>query len=135
MPSRRRRRQASCDAKPAATRTQLRALFESTEKFPAYLLENPLQVYSIDLALFSNYFVKVVYPGRIRTFPVHVCLIFLWKTVLGMFNCLSYELSYKLFPSVAAAGILYLACRTADIGLLSVIDGIDCSQYIDDYRM
>ena len=51
------------------------------------------------------------------------------------YNCLSYELSYKLFPSVAAAGILSLGCRTADVGLLSVIDGDDCSQYVDDYKV
>ena len=46
------------------------------------------------------------------------------------------ELSDKLlrvFPSAAAAGILSLDCRTADIRLLSVKDGVDRSRYIDDY--
>ena len=52
-----------------------------------------------------------------------------------VFNRFSYELSYKLFPSAAAAGILSLGCRTADVGLLSVIDGVNCSRYIDDYKI
>ena len=41
-----------------------------------------------------NFFVQILYPGRIQTFPVHVCLLLLWKTILGMFNCLSYCLLY-----------------------------------------
>ena len=51
------------------------------------------------------------------------------------YNCLSYELSYKLFPSVAAAGILSLGCRTADFGLLSVVEGVAYSQYLEDCKI
>ena len=40
------------------------------------------------------------------------------------------SLSYKLFPSAAAAGILSLGCRTADVGVLSVIDSVDGSQFV-----
>ena len=35
------------------------------------------------------------------------------------------------FVSAAATGILSLGCRTGDFGLLSVMDGVDCSRYLD----
>ena len=45
--------------------------------------------------------------------------------------CLNYELSDELFPGVAAAGIVSLGFRNADVGPLSVIFRVDCHQYID----
>ena len=124
-----------CDGKLAATRSKLRALFESIQKFPTYLLKNPPHVYSNDLALISNFLGqnRVPWANSKVSRSCSLCLLLLWKAILGIFNCFSYDLNYKLFASPAAASILSLGCGIPDVGLRSVIDDVNCSRYIDDY--
>ena len=74
-----RRRQSEASPTPCPTHTYQAPFVVSicfySYAVPPYLLEEPLLAYTTELALLSKFFVKIVYPRRIKTIPVHVCLL------------------------------------------------------------